>query len=1105
MMPVQRTPAGDQAARDRIRHSLHESLLVEASAGTGKTSELVRRIVAVLAEGLTRVGSIAAVTFTNKAAGELKLRLRLALERERALADGDRLDNLDHALAHLEEASIGTIHAFCAQILRERPVEAKVDPAFQELTEREADSLFDRAFQGWFQERLDQPSPGLRRALTRLAWPEGGDTSPIEDLKWAGRCLLEWRDHRAPWARPNLDRIAIIDRLVDDLRQRAVRLARRHSEVRDLVEWIERAEALAPRDYDTLEARFIKLLRDVRKNHRSLGDLVPLLEEFAKVLDMDLAAELQQEMFGLIDRYERLKYQTGHLDFLDLLLLSRDLVRTNREVREYLQTRFTHLFIDEFQDTDPVQAELLLLLSANTPDESDWRRVTPAPGKLFAVGDPKQSIYKFRRADMGLYLRIRDHLTAEGAGLVRLTTSFRSARPIQECVNAAFALHMRESAGDGQIGYSPLEEHAPALDGQPSVVVLPVPEPYGAKGQVTKTAINACLPTAVAKFVEWLLHQSGWRVREGGALTQIAPRHICILFRRRVNYGEDLSRAYTEQLEALGIPHLLAGSKSYREREEVEILRTALTAIEWPLDELSVFATLRGPLFAIDDSMLLRYRHAYNGFQPFAAEKADVEESFAPVKEALGVIADLHRRRNTRPIADTIHLLMETTRAQAAFGLRRDGHHALANLYRLADLARAFELEGGISFRGFVESLHEKSGRGDAAEAPVMEEGSEGVRLLTVHAAKGLEFPVVILADLTAKLHNTEPDRYLDAERSLCAMKLLRCMPFELMENRETELRREESEGVRLAYVAATRARDLLVVPAVGDGPQEGWVSPLNPAIYPARGTWRRARSAGGCPKFGPVSAFRQQYYPDDQDPSVQPGLHRPEAGTHEVVWWDPALLRGAEDPGYAFDAEIIAEGSGEGMEAYQQWQDARKTAIEKASVPGLHVFTAWNAPAPPPGPALPVEIVTAAIPGEENRGRRFGILVHAILRDADPDAARVPEFARLHGRLLAATEEEMESASAAVRNAMRHPLLQEAFRAKACYRELPVTWREGTEVFEGVIDCAYEGAGGWTVIDFKTDSVPSLPPEYRVQIQWYAYALGRLTGRPVRAVLVRL
>jgi ATP-dependent exoDNAse (exonuclease V) beta subunit len=98
-----------------------------------------------------------------------------------------------------------------------------------------------------------------------------------------------------------------------------------------------------------------------------------------------------------------------------------------------------------------------------------------------------------------------------------------------------------------------------------------------------------------------------------------------------------------------------------------------------------------------------------------------------------------------------------------------------------------------------------------------------------------------------------------------------------------------------------------------------------------------------------------------------------------------------------------------------------------------------------------------------------------------------------------------MESASAAVRNAMRHPLLQEAFRAKACYRELPVTWREGTEVFEGVIDCAYEGAGGWTVIDFKTDSVPSLPPEYRVQIQWYAYALGRLTGRPVRAVLVRL
>src|SRR5438132_5723949 len=167
----------DAEARHRIRESVDESLIVEASAGTGKTAELVRRIVAVLASGRTTIGKIAAVTFTHKAAGELKLRLREELDKARQSDTGARVP-LEAALEHLEEASIGTIHSFCAQILRERPVEARVDPAFVELSEPEANRLYQQAFRSWLERRLNEPSPALRRAFARLARRDSWDDSP---------------------------------------------------------------------------------------------------------------------------------------------------------------------------------------------------------------------------------------------------------------------------------------------------------------------------------------------------------------------------------------------------------------------------------------------------------------------------------------------------------------------------------------------------------------------------------------------------------------------------------------------------------------------------------------------------------------------------------------------------------------------------------------------------------------------------------------------------------------------------------------------------------------------------------------------------------------
>ena len=1142
MTPIVQPQLDDRAARERIRTSLAESLLVEASAGTGKTTELIARIVAVLATGLTAIGRIAAVTFTNKAAGELKLRLRQELDRARdAAKNSSERSNIEDALEHLEEASIGTIHSFCAQILRERPVEAVVDPAFEELSEQQAARLYERAFRGWVQRKLGEGAPGLRRALVRMASRDSFDgASPMEQLQYAAWKLIEWRDHPAPWRTREFHREEEIDRLVEQvqlLAEAAARCTRRNDNLvkslrpaQALTTWIERAETARARDYDSLESLLIKLIRDIRQNpNKGSGffsegvpreqvvqarqTLLDRLEAFQHAADADLAAILRGEMWDLVERYDQLKRRAGKLDFVDLLLLARDLVRDKPDVRRYLQNRFTHIFIDEFQDTDPLQAEILLLLAAENPAESDWLKAAPAPGKLFVVGDPKQSVYKFRRADVVLYREIRDALQQRGVGVVQLTTSFRALRPIQQLVNAAFETEMQDDGASGQAAYAPLHGDTPALAKQPSIVALPAPRPYGSM-RIARAAIDQCLPETIVAFIEWLVRESGWKVRDAEDPSQTMPissRHVCILFRRFTNFGKDITRDYVRGLEAREIPHLLVGSKSFHSREEVETLRAALTAIEWPEDELSVFAALRGSLFAIPDNLLLRFHHEVGKLHPFHAPPENLDQDFKPIAEALRLLADLNRERNRRPIADTVNSLLEATRAHAGFALRPAGHQVLANVYRIADLARSFELSGGVSFRGFVEELDAQSEKAESAEAPVLEEGAEGVRLMTVHAAKGLEFPIVILADMTAHIAAGDPDRYVDARQRLCATRLLRCAPWELRDNESQERLRERAEGVRVAYVAATRARDLLVIPVVGDEELDGWLGPLNKAIYPAHDRYRNATRAEGCPKFGDASVADRPFFAQDE-PSVQPGLHSPQQGTHEVVWWDPRILKLAPPANLGLRQEEILKGDPNDAEppslmAYREWKARRENVNEQGQRKEFDVFTATEAAELPSDFSMPVKFDAVKKRAGRATGARFGTLVHTVLRDAALDGKDVEQLAKVHGRILGATDQEIEHAAEAASAALQHPLLERARKSKLCRRELPILLRlEANRILEGVIDLAFEEDGTWHIVDFKTDAeIGPSRKRYENQLRWYGLALARLNKTPVEAHLLNV
>ncbi len=606
------------------------------------------------------------------------------------------------------------------------------------------------------------------------------------------------------------------------------------------------------------------------------------------------SAHLQNELSELVARYEALKSRRGRLDFLDLLARARDLVKSNAEVRRELQASFSHIFVDEFQDSDPLQAEILLLLSSADPEEDDWTKVIPLPGKLFLVADPKQSIYRFRRADVSLYQRVKRQLQKAGAKPVYLTVSFRSVPAIQDFVNSSMTVEMKATSENHQASYVALHAHRAKSEGQPGVIALSIPRPYGDWGRVVNYAIEKSEPLAVASWIRWLLEESGWHMSARGAEASrpVAPSDICLLFRRFRNWGRSVPQPYVDALSALDVPHILVGGRGLHQREEIEAMRVALAAIERPDDELSVFSTLRGPLFSMGDESLFLFRAEHGPLHPFRATKGALEGSAAEVRAALDVLASLHRDRNRRPIALTIRELLDQTRAHAGFALWQAGDQVLANVLGLVQLARTFEEGGGLSFRGFVDHLDTLSGATDRSEQPMIEDGVEGVRLMTVHKAKGLEFPVVILCDVTAPF-SSGASRHVDPERKIVAMRLAGGSPWELLDHEESESERDKAESLRLLYVAATRARDVLVVPAVADEPQRsGWVGPLLPGLYPAQEGRFLSVVAPGCPPFPGVDTVLERPAQVMVESPIRPGLHKPERGRHEVILVGPVSLR---------------------------------------------------------------------------------------------------------------------------------------------------------------------------------------------------------------------
>lgn len=1146
----------DDLSRRQIVTQIEESQIVEASAGTGKTKILVDRLIEVVAKGAATIGNIVVVTFTEKAAAELKLRIRESLESCRELKKEEERSNIERALYQLEDARIGTIHSFCADILREYPIEAQIDPDFQILGEELSGlSLFEQKFDRWFAQEAQQTSKVIEKLTLKFLMDKKSPNAK-DSLHQAAKLLMDYRDLDRPWSRIHFDLNAetrsFIERVlfpfVNDAHvavDKKIVANGKMSALFSLGNELRKSEAAI--DYNETIAKLSSLNFDRYLNIKRTteGDVFAErfqlffneLKDYQKKINVNFAVDLQEKLKEFVCEFQEQKEEEGKLDFLDLLLKTRTLLKENQTIRLELSHRFTHIFVDEFQDTDPLQAEIILLLSSEEQSIFDSDRIIPKSGKIFFVGDPKQSIYRFRRADVEFYRQLEKRLVATGSvKTLKLETSFRSVKGIQRVVNATF------SNNELIDNYSLMEPYRDDIPKQSSVIGIPIPNPYG-KGyrkRITKKAIKENEPEAIANWIKWLLDESGYRVslrQNQNELIPLKAHHICLLFRSMQNAWQgDLIRPYVEALEERGISNVVMGGKATFNRPEIESLTNALKLVEWPQDEAIFYSALRGSLFGFSDADLLRYRLVGGRFRVFGGLdrlEEDERDNFKEISAIFESFSRLHKTRNHRPFSETLADIFTLTRCLSGFIIRPNGDQVVASAYRLLDIVRRFQKNQALSFRALVEYLEGQldANRSDA-DSPIVETGKGGVRMMSVHRSKGLEFPVVVLCDASCAIQ-ANAYRVVDRKLDLFAAPLCGAYPLEFFERKKSEDKLEKEEAYRLLYVAMTRARDILAIPTLPSSPEhfESWLEPIYRLLRRNDDVLNPADASSSLSSALAAGVVNHSIEKDDLRSMIS--------------WAKPEHFSGVEKNAKPLrDADLIVDkgfGKEESLNRFRDWKKRhaarveslkKKTWNKKSTTEIAHYCDRYDFLVA--AKAENVEVIKTETADkcarEGDAAKRFGSFVHEVLEHEDI-------FACSDGRLKGGKNIEnvlgerlkrcgekwkqddlkvQEEAFARIQAALRHPLMVAARTSEMRFQELPIVHalkvkkEKGVDptVIEGIVDLAFiektEQAKCCIVVDYKTDKDPTKEQiaGYTYQVALYQHAMEERLGMKTKGYL---
>ncbi|MBI2881306.1 MAG: UvrD-helicase domain-containing protein [Candidatus Tectomicrobia bacterium] len=1096
-------PLADAGDRLRAATTFDRNVVVTAGAGTGKTTLLTERLLNLFfrREDPAHPAQCVALTFTNRAAGEMAERLRACLEKFLAWAGrggpppgsdgvparmywdlagrygwthGEMGALARRTLRDLELAPISTYHGFAARLLRLYPLQAGVDPYFREDDGTVFEESLARRWEEWLAGELAEGAPRealWRRALRRFDLPALQDLAkrmcseliPLEDLmEDLERAPAEGTIFEAPpgWlegevaAARELARGFEKNRKIEDWTRKAVEVLeafhRREPEeaIRKLA---ARIQSGMPNNVKGIPEKVYAACKRVITLARGLASL-----------DRGALRDALEAVFPFARAFREEFVRSGYLHFDALLVRARDLLRDRPEIRRRLKERFRHLLVDEFQDTDPIQYEIVLYLAeARGTEAREWRDVRLEGGKLFVVGDPKQSIYSFRGADIEAYhVLLRDVLQEKP---LQLRVNFRSHDRVVSAVNGIFGRLIR---GEERIqpDYVPAEPRpgGPAsLESQKVEVRVVRPEGDGTwnSGEAAEGEARE-----IARWIrEDLVGQAEVPDRERGKkFAEFGD--VALLFRKMTGVG-----AYVDALRAQGVPHVVEAGRGFFETQEVTDFLNLLAALAYPEDRLAWAGVLRSPIGGLNDKEL--YAWAQGLPLPKAPSLGERLERVRAEIRRLPVSEALDRVLSAFPVLESAALLA--------------GEQGRNNVLKVRSLALGREQSLGVGFAGLVDWLRSQ-GREirDEGESPLAEEDLNAVKLLTVHKAKGLEFPVVVLAGLHAGSRRPGEAVRLRRDWSTGTWDLragsIRTPGAVWAEDRADAL--ADAEERRLLYVAATRARERLLFSAAvrhENGRMagaEGFLGYLNEAL----GADAREEGARWPPMGGEMGGARiERVFVTSPPQGAAPEGSGPGAAVPEDLEaaWRARKERAERIRGERLDARPSDLGDEEGGAGEADAAEAPPREWPRQVGSAVHdVMERIDLKAPAKGleevVRVSVEGLFPDLPGEEERIRReVRGIVEGFIQSAD-FKEKIQPF-RVLGRevpcLLPMKGEDEYAGSA-----------------------------------EGYADLVIEDAEGVLVVDYKTDRVERSEAygrveRYRRQGELYARAVSEALGLPVR------
>jgi ATP-dependent helicase/nuclease subunit A len=1098
------SPHASDAVRDRIvglaDGSLNQTIYAGAGAGTGKTQALVERIANLVLLADVRPENIAAVTFTKAAASELRQRVREELElreelerRQSKSGESAAGKKFAEALDALDSAFIGTIHSFAQSLLQERPLSVGLPPVFELNDGVQGDARFDEEWSQWLDEALnDETFSDAVINAQRL-----GLSQPLDNLKdlalefHANYDLVE-RFGELPKPsqtdKPDVVLEAVRSDLQSayDLRSYCTNpddklLAHLESTVPQTLRWIDEVQTVDSNEENILALTQLPKMttgggrkgdwNSLASGDSSLEEVRALLKEAQARLEQGRQSLGEATVVPLVNAvsqmvlaYARKRRSEGLLEFQDLLVLSCELLESDDEVRRYFQRRYTHVLIDEFQDTDPLQLKLAMRLADRMNDSNGTG--APTPGALFVVGDGKQSIYRFRRADLTQLQGLISSLNAERLSLVK---NYRSDPGILSWVNEIFEPWMNGPDGaaldPNQAEYTALEpgrdDYIPV--GKPRVMIAGGPAD-GNIGVARESESEDLAKLALSVGAgDWDLPD------KSGGMRKSDYRDLCVLMPRRtaLSYLEDAFFKHD-------VPYVLEGQAPIFESQTVHELSNNLVAIDDPTDQVAIVAALKSAAWGCSDQDLYEWASSDRKFEyartTYDPADFEIDSGVHRVATALAGLAGYHDTRQTYSTPFLIEKFVRDRRLREIAALSNPNGDRERLIDVIIEMSRSLQRSGNGSLRDFVRWVSKQAEASvRVAEGALSNSELNAVRVMTVHAAKGLEFPIVALMGLQVIASSPKGNSITKEEHGqpIMAVRLgsvgLGIATADFADRSKASKEADSAEQVRLAYVAATRAREHLVVSVHRSGRDKSTL-------------------AAKIAELDKLNTVSEPFDISSETTSPQPKADstptdaKPFSLDDRKVWLDEleAVVEQAKYRGYVTPSELADHT----MFAAPKPEDNSET-------------TEWN----------------TALRGRG--GTDVGSAVHGVLQDVDFD-----DDSNLDKLVAQAVEaynitDLKNDVALLVRNVLSSPSVAAATSDNSWSEAwVAAEVEEGIEI-EGSVDLMVQHEdGSITIIDYKTDRVQGEFLEerargYENQLAGYALVLEKMGMKVRSAVLV--